>query len=95
MTKFTNGVWDVNPDNPLEVRVGGRGKLICDATNISMSHPERLANARLLAAAPGLYDFIARISRIVIFEDMHEDLELILENANSIIKALDLEGENT
>lgn len=97
MTQFTPGPWGQNPDRPLEVRVGSTGPLICDTTNLAMDHEQRLANARFISAAPGLYDFIARIARISTSDEVAEHdpeddamtLQIMIHNARTIVQSLE------
>ena len=97
MSKFTKGHWSVNPQDPLEVRVDGQWDLIATTYNYVMKHEDRVANAKLIAAAPCLYDFIHRLSRMQLDNGItdqltdRQNLMLAISNAAAIIRTLDLE----
>lgn len=91
MRKFTEGEWKLDKHSQFSIRIDGTGAGVALVNRIK-DDEEAKANARLIAAAPGLYDFIDRLTRVDDNSyDADEKLTLIIDNAKSIIKSLDLE----
>lgn len=66
MSKHTPGSWQVSRTNPSQVRIDGFLRLIADCTTLKASwHQENLANARLIAAAPGLLQCLEELLAVI------------------------------
>ena len=74
-TKFTKGPWSINLNNKLhsvyakrpeyETRPWMLDHLFSVATMVEGSEQERIANATLIAAAPEMYDELAKVGAVI------------------------------
>ena len=65
MTMHTPGTWRVKPNSVGGPTVGPEGAVVADIRTYGgphvggQQHPQTVANARLIAAAPTMYEYIA------------------------------------
>ena len=89
MNKFTRGEWKAYPDGSIDVEVNGRTEHSY-ADLISADDEALAANAKLIAAAPEMYELLRRFANCRHEDDMFD----IMECAQDLIARIDSEGEN-
>jgi len=90
--KHTPGEWRTDPECEHECVIGEDGMLIADCAIFGGEHPRHqdanIANARLIAAAPELFQFVERISRFTPAGADPEDDAAVINGLIAVAKSL-------
>lgn len=94
MSKFTKGTWKACVDASVDV-MDEQGKLTCTFCDIVGLHDkrERLANARLIANAPGMYELLLELAGLPSEQCMGGTLDIspLIHDARRLIGRVDNE----
>ena len=101
MTKFTKGKWEAMSDGTIALlnRRGEPGDIIATADSIERDNNEMLANARLIAAAPEMFELLKSFcdeveAFVSIYDNFPDEFTKIAERAQEIFESIDEELED-
>ena len=91
MSKFTSGPWFITEQDPPEIHGSDERRTVVCITTAPRSNEWNMADARLIAAAPEMYEALLKIVRINAgLEAWHEDaMPDAMNRARSLLARID------